>query len=88
MLQATLHRTGGLQGTAPIVVCNEEHRFMVAEQLRQVDLAPGALILEPEGRNTAPAVALAALQAIQSDEMPYATGQSVQVNSGPCHLSS
>jgi mannose-1-phosphate guanylyltransferase/mannose-6-phosphate isomerase len=67
MLQATLHRTGGLLASAPVVVCNEEHRFMVAEQLRQIELAPGALILEPEGRNTAPAVALAALQAIKTD---------------------
>ncbi|MFV0276238.1 MAG: mannose-1-phosphate guanylyltransferase/mannose-6-phosphate isomerase [Parahaliea sp.] len=61
LLQATLHRTVGLSTAAPVVVCNEEHRFMVAEQLRQLGMAPGALILEPAGRNTAPAVALAAL---------------------------
>ena len=67
MLQETLQRTSGLEETAPLVVCNEEHRFMVAEQLRQIDLHAGALILEPQGRNTAPAVALAALQAIASD---------------------
>ena len=67
MLQATLHRTGGLEASAPVVVCNEEHRFMVAEQLRQVELGSSAIILEPEGRNTAPAVALAALQAIKID---------------------
>jgi mannose-1-phosphate guanylyltransferase/mannose-6-phosphate isomerase len=67
MLQETLQRTSGLEETAPIVVCNEEHRFMVAEQLRQVDLRASALILEPQGRNTAPAVALAALQAITAD---------------------
>lgn len=67
MLQETLHRTSGLEESAPLVVCNEEHRFMVAEQLRQVDLEASALILEPEGRNTAPAVALAALQALASD---------------------
>ena len=67
MLQETLQRTSGLEETAPLVVCNEEHRFMVAEQLRQIDLQAGALILEPQGRNTAPAVALAALQAIASD---------------------
>ena len=67
MLQETLQRTSGLEETAPIVVCNEEHRFMVAEQLRQVDLKASALILEPQGRNTAPAVALAALQVIASD---------------------
>ena len=67
MLQETLQRTAGLQETDPLVVCNEEHRFMVAEQLRQVGLNAGALILEPQGRNTAPAVALAALQAIAKD---------------------
>lgn len=67
MLQETLRRTSGLEETAPLVVCNEEHRFMVAEQLRQVDLKASALILEPEGRNTAPAVALAALRAVQTD---------------------
>jgi mannose-1-phosphate guanylyltransferase/mannose-6-phosphate isomerase len=67
MLQETLQRTVGLQETAPLVVCNEEHRFMVAEQLRQVGLEAGTLILEPEGRNTAPAVALAALEMLASD---------------------
>ncbi len=64
MLQETLQRTSGLEEAAPLVVCNEEHRFMVAEQLRQVGLQASALILEPQGRNTAPAVALAALQAV------------------------
>jgi mannose-1-phosphate guanylyltransferase/mannose-6-phosphate isomerase len=67
MLQETLHRTGDLEAAAPLVVCNEEHRFMVAEQLRQVELQAGALILEPQGRNTAPAVALAALHAMVDD---------------------
>ena len=67
MLQETLRRTSGLEAAAPIVVCNEEHRFMVAEQLRQLDLQPSALILEPQGRNTAPALALAALQSVAMD---------------------
>jgi mannose-1-phosphate guanylyltransferase/mannose-6-phosphate isomerase len=67
MLQDTLRRTVDLEAAAPIVVCNEEHRFMVAEQLRQIEVRASALILEPEGRNTAPAVALAALQAIAQD---------------------
>ncbi len=67
MLQETLKRTTGLDESAPVVVCNEEHRFMVAEQLRQVDLEASALILEPVGRNTAPAVALAALYAVEHD---------------------
>ena len=68
MLQQTVQRAENVDGiTAPIVVCNEEHRFMVAEQLRQLDVESGALILEPVGRNTAPAVALAALRAIDAD---------------------
>jgi mannose-1-phosphate guanylyltransferase/mannose-6-phosphate isomerase len=67
MLQDTLQRTADLEAANPVVVCNEEHRFMVAEQLRQVQLTASALILEPEGRNTAPAVALAALKAVASD---------------------
>jgi mannose-1-phosphate guanylyltransferase/mannose-6-phosphate isomerase len=67
MLQETLRRTVGLEAGAPVVVCNEEHRFMVAEQLRQLDLQASAMILEPQGRNTAPAVALAALQAVGAD---------------------
>ena len=67
MLQETLRRTSGLEEGPPLVVCNEEHRFMVAEQLRQVNIKAGALILEPQGRNTAPAVALAAIQALRAD---------------------
>lgn len=67
MLQETLQRTGSVEETPPLVVCNEEHRFMVAEQLRQVDLSAGAIILEPQGRNTAPAVALAAIHAQLND---------------------
>ncbi|HEU0152042.1 MAG TPA: mannose-1-phosphate guanylyltransferase/mannose-6-phosphate isomerase [Arenimonas sp.] len=64
LLQATWQRLAGLAGAgAPIVVANEEHRFMVAEQLRQVGVTPAALLLEPVGRNTAPAIAAAALQA-------------------------
>lgn len=62
MLQETVARTEGLPGLAPpIVVCNENHRFMVAEQLRELGTAPQAIVLEPQGRNTAPAAAIAAL---------------------------
>lgn len=62
LLQQTVLRLAGIAGIArPLVLCNEEHRFLIAEQLRQVDVHPIAIILEPEGRNTAPAVALAAL---------------------------
>ncbi|KGE02962.1 mannose-1-phosphate guanylyltransferase/mannose-6-phosphate isomerase [Pseudohaliea rubra] len=67
MLQETLARTEGLAAAPPLVVCNEAHRFLVAEQLRQLALVPGAIILEREGRNTAPAVALAALHALAAD---------------------
>ncbi|HET7359021.1 MAG TPA: mannose-1-phosphate guanylyltransferase/mannose-6-phosphate isomerase [Rhodanobacteraceae bacterium] len=64
MLQATWLRVADLAGGgAPIVVTNEEHRFMVAEQLRLAGCRPAAIVLEPAGRNTAPAIAVAALQA-------------------------
>jgi mannose-1-phosphate guanylyltransferase / mannose-6-phosphate isomerase len=65
MIQETALRSSGLPGvTGPIVVCNEAHRFLVAEQLREAGLAPAAILLEPSGRNTAPAVAVAALAAL------------------------
>ena len=71
LLQATWRRIEGLAGiAAPLVVANEEHRFMVAEQLRQLGVAPAALQLEPVGRNTAPAIAVAALQAVAGGEDP------------------
>ena len=60
MLQATVKRLSGLDIEASITICNEEHRFFVAEQLREIDKL-GSIILEPVGRNTAPAIALAAL---------------------------
>jgi mannose-1-phosphate guanylyltransferase len=62
MLQATVKRLSGLDIQAAITICNEEHRFFVAEQLREIDKL-GSIILEPVGRNTAPAIALAALTA-------------------------
>ena len=67
MLQQTLERLDGLDQTGPIVVCNEEHRFLVAEQLRQLSIEEATIILEPEGKNTAPAIALAAHAALASD---------------------
>ena len=60
MLQTTVNRLSGLDIQSPITICNEEHRFFVAEQLREIDKL-GSIILEPVGRNTAPAIALAAL---------------------------
>jgi mannose-1-phosphate guanylyltransferase len=62
MLQATVKRLSGLDIQSSIIICNEEHRFFVAEQLREIDKL-GSIILEPVGRNTAPAIALAALTA-------------------------
>ena len=68
MLQQTILRLKGLPELgAPIVVCNVEHRFMVAEQLSEIGLSESAIILEPLARNTAPALALAALHARESD---------------------
>ena len=68
MLQATWNRVAAIAGKAPIVVANQEHRFMAAEQLRECNVTPQALILEPIGRNTAPAIAIAALQALAAGE--------------------
>ncbi len=59
-----------IQVAAPMVVGNEEHRFMVLDQLREMKTSPGAVLLEPMGRNTAPAVTLAALQALDSNSDP------------------
>jgi len=68
MVQETVLRLEGLEHLkAPIAVCNEVHRFMMAEQLREIDAQPEAIILEPVGKNTAPAVALAALAAKNPD---------------------
>ncbi len=63
MLQTTLSRLNGLDISAPIIVCNEDHRFIVAEQMRQMNVDHPHIILEPEGKNTAPAIALAAIYA-------------------------
>jgi len=65
MLQQTVLRLKGLEAAAPLVVCNEAHRFLVAEQLRQLGVQPAATILEPVGRNTAPAIALGAHAALK-----------------------
>jgi len=65
MLQQTVLRLEGLAASPPVIVCNEAHRFLVAEQLRQLRVVPRATILEPFGRNTAPAIALAAHAALK-----------------------
>lgn len=69
LLQNTITRCAGHPDvTAPMLVCNEEHRFLVAEQLREIEVEASRIILEPEGRNTAPAVALAAHEAMKTDD--------------------
>lgn len=75
MLQATWLRVAGLGDAAqplkaPIVVAGEDHRFLVAEQLRQVGAPTPAILLEPVGRNTAPAIAAAAMQAVRDGDDP------------------
>lgn len=70
MLQETIGRLSGLQEQGrPIVICNEVHRFLVAEQLRQIDCR-ATILLEPEGKNTAPALAAAAFQALHEADDP------------------
>ena len=70
MLQTTIKRLSSLQHEPTMVICNEDHRFSVAEQLRLEDLTNGGIILEPAGRNTAPAIALAAMEALTCDKDP------------------
>ena len=71
LLQQTHQRLTGLNGLAPpLLICNEDHRFIVAEQMRQIGIEPNAILLEPMGRNTAPAVTVAALQATSQGEDP------------------
>src|SRR5690606_38684729 len=61
MLQATVRRLKGLDTLPPLVICNEEYRFIAAEQLRPINQLNNNIILEPAGRNTAPSIALAAM---------------------------
>ncbi len=71
LLQQTQQRLEGLANlAAPLLICNEDHRFIVAEQMRQIGTEPAAILLEPMGRNTAPAVAVAALQATANGADP------------------
>ena len=70
MLQNTVLRLASIEHKAPVVICNEEHRFLAAEQLRQIKCEQSQILLEPVGRNTAPAIALAALMAISTGEDP------------------
>lgn len=71
MLQETLARLAGVeQLSAPVIVCNENHRFLVAEQMLESGVKPQAIVLEPVGRNTAPAVAVAAMVAVAGEHAP------------------
>ncbi|MCF6338096.1 MAG: mannose-1-phosphate guanylyltransferase/mannose-6-phosphate isomerase [Gammaproteobacteria bacterium] len=75
LLQQTVQRLDGLSSLGarvvePMIVCNEQHRFLVAEQLRAIGHQSAAILLEPEGRNTAPALTVAALAALNKDEDP------------------
>ena len=67
MIQETVIRLNGLDINSPLCICNEEHRFIVAEQMREID-SLGKIILEPVGRNTAPAIALAALSLLEQGD--------------------
>ena len=69
MLQETILRLNGLDNLAdPIIVCNSDHRFLVAEQCQQIDIQNPTILLEPVGRNTAPAIAAAALQSLKTSD--------------------
>jgi len=67
MIQETVLRTQLPDAAPPILLCNDDHRFLVAEQMQEIGVTPGAIVLEPMGRNTAPAAAVAALIADESD---------------------
>ncbi|WP_336222231.1 mannose-1-phosphate guanylyltransferase/mannose-6-phosphate isomerase [Citrobacter amalonaticus] len=70
MLQNTVSRLDGLPVSSPLVICGEKHRFLVAEQFRQVSRTPVSILCEPVARSTAPAVALAALQCMAEEYDP------------------
>ena len=71
LLQLTHRRLEGLPGLgSPLLICNEDHRFVVAEQMRQIGVEPESILLEPMGRNTAPAVCVAALRATARGDDP------------------
>ena len=71
LLQRTHLRTKKIKNVQdPILICNEEHRFIVAEQMRNINVKPSAIILEPFGRNTAPAITIAALKSLENFDNP------------------
>ena len=71
LLQNTLKRIASIKNlTKPIIVCNEEHRFTIIEQIKEINCDIEALIIEPRGRNTAPSIALASLYSMEIDPNP------------------
>ena len=71
LLQKTYKRIENIENiTKPIIVCNEEHRFIVGDQMKRINIKPLSILLEPEGRNTAPAIAISSLKAQQEYEDP------------------
>ncbi len=74
LLQNTHIRLKGLKNIYdPILVCNEEHRFIVAEQMREINIRPCSILLEPNGRNTAPAITIAILKALELKDITNPT---------------
>tara|TARA_B100000212_G_scaffold338909_1_gene316313 strand:+ start:447 stop:1886 length:1440 start_codon:yes stop_codon:yes gene_type:complete len=71
LLQKTQERISNINYLEnPILICNEEHRFIVAEQMREINIKPSAILLEPFGKNTEPAITIASLKALEFDEDP------------------
>jgi mannose-1-phosphate guanylyltransferase len=70
MLQNTISRLAGIDHAPAMLICNEEHRFIAAEQVRQLGVKYNGILLEPVGRNTAPAIALAAFKAVELGQDP------------------
>ena len=70
-LQETQNRLNVLNISNPLIICNSEHRFIVAEQMREINVVPKSIILEPFSRNTAPAITIAALNSIEGKILVY-----------------
>ena len=72
LLQNTQQRLEGIKNLIePILVCNSDHRFIVAEQMREININPKSILLEPFGRNTAPAILLAAFKSLETEDNPH-----------------
>ena len=72
LLQNTQERLEGIKNLIdPIIICSNEHRFIVAEQMREIDINPKSIILEPFGRNTAPAILFAAFKSLEIENNPH-----------------